>query len=94
MYDKQVDDICSTKTRLYNFYPLKPHFYTVKLGFRDLGFLIHIVFFVSKGNLFDIYFTGVHIIFSYFAENIDCRFLLEPHRRDGSNEYTQSMFFE
>ena len=34
-----------TKTRLYNFDPLKPHFYKVKLGF-----------------------TGLYIIFSYFAK--------------------------
>ena len=25
-----------TKTRLYNFDPLKPHFYTVKLGFTGV----------------------------------------------------------
>ena len=31
-----------TKTRLYSFDPLKPHFYTVKLGFKgvDINFLI------------------------------------------------------
>ena len=34
-----------TKSRLYNFYPNKPHYYIVKLGF-----------------------TGVFIIFSYFAK--------------------------
>ena len=27
------------KTRLYNFDPLKPHFYTVKLGFTGVYFL-------------------------------------------------------
>ena len=27
---------CITKTRLYNFDPLKPHFYIVKLGFRGV----------------------------------------------------------
>ena len=26
------------------------------------------------------------------AENIDCRYTLEPPRRGGSNEYPQSMF--
>ena len=60
-----------TKTRLYNFDPLKPHFYTVKLGF-----------------------TGVYIIFHISAQNIDCRYSLEPPRRGGSNEYPQSMFWE
>ena len=38
-----------TKTRLYNFYPLKPHFYTVKLRFTG----IYIIFLISaqKHNL-------------------------------------------
>ena len=33
---------CITKTRLYSFDPSKPHFYTVKLGFRgvNINFLI------------------------------------------------------
>ena len=32
-------------------------------------------------------------IFQIFAQNIDCGYTLEPHRRGGSNEYTQSMFW-
>ena len=28
-----------------------------------------------------------------FAQNIDCRYTLEPPRRGGSNEYPQSMFW-
>ena len=35
--------ICITKTRLYNFVPLKPHFYIVKLGF--IG--VYIIFLIS-----------------------------------------------
>ena len=31
-------------------------------------------------------------IFLIFAQNIDCRFTLEPPQRGGSNEYPQSMF--
>ena len=31
-------------------------------------------------------------IFHIFAQNIDCGYSLEPPRRGGSNEYTQSMF--
>ena len=31
-------------------------------------------------------------IFHISAENIDCWYSLEPPRRDGSNEYQQSMF--
>ena len=61
--------VAITKTYLYNFDPLKPHFYIVKLGF-----------------------TGVYIVFLISAQNIDCRFSLEPPRRGGSNEYPQSMF--
>ena len=30
--------------------------------------------------------------FLIFAQNIDCGYSLEPPRRGGSNEYTQSMF--
>ena len=37
-------------------------------------------------------FSG--IFFSYFfAQNVDCGYTLEPPRRVGSNEYTQSMFW-
>ena len=31
-------------------------------------------------------------IFLIFAQNIDCGYTLEPPRRDGSNEYPQSIF--
>ena len=36
-----------TKTRLYNFDPLKPHFYTVKLGFTG----VNIIFLISAQNI-------------------------------------------
>ena len=36
-----------TKTCLYNFDPLKPHFYTVKLGF--IG--VYIIFLISAQNI-------------------------------------------
>ena len=32
-------------------------------------------------------------IFNTVARNIDCRYTLGPHRRGGSNEYLQSMFW-
>ena len=38
-------------------------------------------------------FTGVYIIFLFLLKNIDCGYSLEPPRRDGSNEYPQSMFW-
>ena len=31
-------------------------------------------------------------IFNIYAQNIDCRYSLEPPRQGGSNEYPQSMF--
>ena len=31
-------------------------------------------------------------IFHISAQNVDCRYSLEPPRRGGSNEYQQSMF--
>ena len=36
-----------TKTRLYNFDPLKLHFYIVKLGFRG----VYIIFLISAQNI-------------------------------------------
>ena len=38
---------CITKTCLYNFDPLKPHFYIVKLGFTG----VYIIFLISAQNI-------------------------------------------
>ena len=38
---------CITKTYLYNFDPLKPHFYIVKLGFTG----VYIIFLISAQNI-------------------------------------------
>ena len=38
---------CITKTRLYNFDPIKPHFYIVKLGFTG----VYIIFLISAQNI-------------------------------------------
>ena len=59
-----------TKTNLYNYDPLKPHFYIVKLGF-----------------------TGLYIILLISAQKHRLWDSLEPPRRGGSNEYSQSMFW-
>ena len=40
-------DLIITKTRLYSFDPLKPHFYIVKLGFTGL----YIIFLISDQNI-------------------------------------------
>ena len=42
-------------------------------------------------GLFGIRFF-LHIFFLIFSQNIDCGYTLEPPRRGGYNEYTQSMF--
>ena len=39
------------KTRLYNFDPLKPHFYIVKLGFTG----VYIIFLISAKNIDCVY---------------------------------------
>ena len=41
-------NLCSiTKTRLYYFNPIKPHFYIVKLGFTG----VYIIFLISAQNI-------------------------------------------
>ena len=44
---KLMSVIYITKTYLYNFDPLKPHFYTVKLGFTG----VYIIFLISAQNI-------------------------------------------
>ena len=68
-----------TKTCLYNFDPLKPHFCIVKLGFT--GVYIIFLFSAQKHRLW------------VLVRTIDCGYSLEPPRRCGSNEYPQSMFW-
>ena len=38
-------------------------------------------------------FAGVYLFFLFLLQNIDCGYMLEPHRRCGSNEYPQCMFW-
>ena len=42
-----ISPVPITKTRLYNVDPLKPHFYTVKLGFTG----VYIIFLISAQNI-------------------------------------------
>ena len=44
---KTVNDESITKTCLYNFDPLKPHFYVVKLGFTG----VYVIFLISAQNI-------------------------------------------
>ena len=98
-----------TKTCLYKFDPLKPHFYIVKLGFTE----VYIIFLISAQNIdcqtlrnhdysnilkisppkTESFQIKILILFHISAQNIDCGYLLEPPRQGGSNEYTQSMFW-
>ena len=57
---------------------LRKHAYSNKLKISPL-----------KNENFQIKNSG---IFYISAQNIDCGYSLEPPRRGGSNEYTQSMF--
>ena len=44
---KNQSEVFITKTYLYNFDPLKPHFYIVKLGFTG----VYIIFVISAQNI-------------------------------------------
>ena len=68
----------SLKTCLYNFDPIKPHVYIVKLEFTG----VYIIFLISaqKHRLRVLVRTA-------------SRYSLEPPRWGGSNEYPQSMFW-
>ena len=48
-------------------------------------FSVKIKIFHKKNRYFSLLF--------FFAENIDCGYMLEPPRRGSSNEYPQSMFW-
>ena len=72
--------IAITKTYLYNFYPLKPHFYILKLGFTG----VYIIFLISAQK---------HRLWVLVRTASSCGYSLEPPRRGGSNEYPQSMFW-
>ena len=50
---------------------------------------------IQKKNLvvkMKIFHSKIFDIFLIYAQNIDCRYTLDPPRRGGSNEYPQSMF--
>ena len=72
------------KTCLYNFDPLKPHFYIVKLGFTG----VYIIFLISAQKI-----DCGYSLEPPRPQKIDCGYSLEPPRRGGSNEYPQSMFW-
>ena len=73
-----------TKTYLYNFAPIKPHFYIVKLGFTGC-----ILFFLNSAQKHRLWV----LVRTASARGSHCEYSLEPHRRGGSNEYPQFMFW-
>ena len=52
----RIRAVCITKTYLYNFDPLKPHFYIVKLGFTG----VYIIFLISAQNIGEAVLTSTH----------------------------------
>ena len=71
-----ISNHIKTKTYLYNFDPLKPHFYI-----RNRGLQGYILFFLC--------FDWADI-FHISAQNIDCRYSLEPPHRGSSYKYPQA----
>ena len=71
-----------TKTRLYNFDPLKPHFYIVKLGFTG----VYIIFLISaqKHRLWVLVRTVSAKISKFLSENfqfLEVKFSIYLYRR-------------
>ena len=67
-FSKSVFRLYITKTCLYNFDPLKPHFYIVKLGFTG----VYIVFHISAQNIDFIEKTGLDISCKFLRLEIIC----------------------
>ena len=93
-YKKTTNCTIITKTYLYNFDPLKPHLYIVKLGFTG----VFIIFLISAQNKDCVYSwepprRGGSNEYPQSMQNKDCVYSWEPPRRGGSNEYPQSMFW-
>ena len=73
-----------TKTHLYNFDPLKPHFYIVKLGFTGVYFIFHI----SAENID----CGYSLELPRQGSSNEYPQSMFSAGQGGSNEYPQSMF--
>ena len=69
------------KTCLYNFGPLKPHFYIVKLGFTG----VNIIFLISSQN--------IYLWYSLEPPRRGGSNEYPQSSRGGSNEYPQFMFW-
>ena len=62
------------------------HYENLPMQYREIFFSFKNIKFSAEKLDFDGFFF-------IFAQNIDCRYTLEPPRRGGSNEYPQSMFW-
>ena len=84
-----------TKTYLYNFDLLKPHFYIVKLGFTG----VYIIFLISAQNIDCGYslepprWGSSNEYHNLLGLKHRLWYSLELPHRGGSNEYPQSMFW-
>ena len=59
------------------------------LHYENMPIQIYWKFYHQKNENFQI---NILIFFLFLLKNTDCRYSLEPPRRGGSNEYSQSMF--
>ena len=64
-------------------YKAATHYEKLPMQYTQIFFAVKIKNFIRK----------LLIFFLFFAQNIDCRYALEPPRQDGSKEYPQSMFW-
>ena len=83
LYQMLTAKVHITKTCLYNFDPLKLHFYTSKIGFTG----VNIIFLISAQNIDCGYSLETPRL---FLLKTDCGYSIEPPR-GGSNEYPQSV---
>ena len=60
-----------------------------EIHYENTPIQIHWKFYHQKMAIFQIKISD---ILHFSAQNIDCGYSLEPHRRGGSNEYPQSLF--
>ena len=75
------------KTCLYNFDPLKPQFYFLKVGFKGSKLYRHA--FVMPYSKTGVY-RGIRYFFYFCPKN--SRYSLELLQQGSSNEYPQSTF--
>ena len=84
IHKEYINGVNIRKTSPCNIYPLKPHFYTVKLGFAGVYlFFLFLLKTIDCGYLLEPPRRG--------GSNVH-QLLVRTARRGGSNVYPQSMF--